>query len=63
MKKIFQNRLKAINWIAEFVESEAQFEVLREQLNFNYIYTSQWFIEIDTEEPMMEIVWLGDQRK
>lgn len=59
MKKLFNNRLEAIDWIAEFAENEGQFEVLREQLEFNYIYTQSLFLEID-EEPA-EVVWLGEK--
>jgi len=33
MKKTFENRFAAVNWIADYVENEAQYEVLREQLN------------------------------
>jgi len=38
MKKEFTTRLEAIDWIANEAENEGQFEVLREQLNFNFIY-------------------------
>lgn len=57
MKKYFNNRLEAIDWIAEFAENEGQFEVLREQLEFNYIFTRTLFLEIG-EKPA-EVVWLG----
>lgn len=60
MKKTFQNRLEAIDWIANFVEDEGQFEVLREQLNYNFIYHNQYFI--DTDQPIAEVV-LKDQSK
>ena len=63
MKKTFENRLAAVNWIADNVENEAQFEVLREQLNFNYIYNKEWFLEIDEEQPMQEIIWLDDWKR
>lgn len=63
MKKTFENRLAAINWIADNVENEAQFEVLREQLNFNYIYNKEWFLEIDEKQPMQEIIWLDDWKR
>lgn len=46
MKKYFQNRLEAIDWIAEYAENEGQFEVLREQLEFNFIYHGTLFLEI-----------------
>ena len=46
MKKTFQNRLQAIDWIADYAKDEGQFEVLREQLNFNYIYTNQYFLDL-----------------
>ena len=36
MKKRFENRLQAINWIARYSKNEGQFEILREQLNFNF---------------------------
>ncbi|MEZ5041723.1 MAG: hypothetical protein R2828_17645 [Saprospiraceae bacterium] len=57
MKKLFSNRLEAIDWIAENAEDESQFEVLREQLNFNFIYTGQLFVEIGKEEG--EVAWIG----
>lgn len=58
MKIEFSNRLDAIEWIAANTENEAQFEVLREELNFNYIYTNSFFLEIDEEEEIKEVVWL-----
>jgi len=60
MKKVFVNRLEAINWIAENAEDEGKFEVLREQLNFNFIYTETFFIDLD--KPIDEVV-LIDKRK
>jgi hypothetical protein len=58
MKKQFKNRLEAIDWIAENTQDEAQFEVLREQLTFNHIYTGQFFIEMEDEKNQAEVVWL-----
>jgi len=57
MKKVFKNRLEAIDWIAGKAEDEGQFEVLREQLNFNYIYTGRFFINLD--KATFEVVMLG----
>lgn len=45
MKKTFDTRLAAIDWIADFAEDEQQFEMLREQLLFNHIYTDTYFID------------------
>lgn len=59
MKKHFKNRLEAIDWIAEFAENEGQFEVLREQLEFNFIYTQTLFLE--TGKKPAEVVWLGEK--
>ncbi len=56
MKKYFQTRLEAIDWIAGYVENEGQFEVLREQLEFNFIYTQTFFLDLD-EKPA-EVAWL-----
>lgn len=50
MKKHFHNRLEAIDWIASYAENEGQFEVLREQLEFNFIYTRTFFLELE-EKP------------
>lgn len=61
MKKYFKNRLEAIDWMAEFAENEGQFEVLREQLEFNFIYTQTLFLEIGKKPA--EVVWLGQGEK
>jgi len=54
MKKIhFDNMLEAIDWIAEYAEDEGQFEVLREQVNFNFIYTGTYFL--DLSKPISEV--------
>lgn len=55
----FASRLEAIEWIANYVEDEGQFEVLREQLNFNYCYYERFFLAIG--EPIAEVVLL-DQK-
>ncbi len=61
MEKIkFANRLEAIDWIAQEVEGEGQFEVLREQLNFNYIYTETYFL--DLKDKPDEVVLLRDEK-
>ena len=56
MKKYFQTRLEAIDWIAGYVENEGQFEVLREQLEFNFIYTQTFFLDLD-DQPA-KVTWL-----
>jgi len=53
MKKIFKDRIEAIEWIANYVETEGQFEVLRERLNFNHIYTGTFFLDLD--RPIAEV--------
>ena len=50
-KRNFANRLEAIDWIAGAAEDEGQFEVLREQLNYNYIYTQSYFLKLDGDLP------------
>lgn len=55
MKKKFQNRIEAVDWIASYVENEGQFEVLREQLNFNFIYSGLLFLNIDLEKDLAEV--------
>ena len=61
MKKVFYSRLEAINWIAAHAEDEGQFEVWREQLSFNHIYTGRYFIELD--DSPFEVVLLKDDKK
>ena len=60
MKIKFANRLEAIEWIASYAEDEGQFEVLREQLNFNHIYEGYFFLSL--EEPIAEAILL-DQKQ
>ena len=62
MKKYFQNRMAAINWISNFVENEGQFEVLREQLNFNMIYTGTFFVEVSEKENLAEVILLNQKK-
>lgn len=67
MKKTFESRLEAIDWIARHVENEAQFEMLREQLNYTFIYSGTYFIKLDDLDLEVEIVlnedydYLGEQ--
>ncbi|MCB0548503.1 MAG: hypothetical protein KDD19_13055 [Phaeodactylibacter sp.] len=61
MKIRFKDRLEAVEWIANYVENEGQFEVLREQLNFNYIYEGTYFLNI--EEEIGEVVSLNGQKE
>ncbi len=61
MKKIrFKSRMEAIEWIAERAEDEAQFEVLRERLNFNHIYTGVYFL--DPGKDIDEVVLLSGEK-
>jgi hypothetical protein len=56
MKKSFDSRLEAIEWIAENVENESQFEVLREQLNYSFIYNGTYFLKLGKLNLELEIV-------
>ncbi|MCH2081814.1 MAG: hypothetical protein MK226_05450 [Saprospiraceae bacterium] len=49
MKINFENRLAAVDWIADYAEDEGQFEALRERLNYNYIYYGEYFLELEDE--------------
>lgn len=61
MKVRFKDRLEAIDWIAGYAENEGQFEVLREQLHFNFIYEGSYFLVLD--EKIGEVVTLDRQPK
>ena len=58
MKIKFNNRLEAITWIANYVEDEGQFELLREQLTFNEFYSGKLYLLFDKKEKEAEIVML-----
>ena len=60
MKISFKDRLEAVEWIADYAENEGQFEVLREQLNFNYTYEGAYFLNV---EEMGEVVSLDANAK
>ncbi len=57
MTKQFESRLEAINWIADYVEDEGQFEVMREKLNFNFIYSGRYFLKVPAS--IAEVVMVG----
>jgi hypothetical protein len=59
MKINFFNRLEAIDWIAKYSEDEGQFEVLREQLTFNEIYSGSYYLIL--EESKMEVVLFAEK--
>ena len=63
MKKKFQHRLEAIDWIANYAKNEGHFEVMREQLNFNYIYSNTSFLNLDAQEDLAEVIVLRDPKR
>lgn len=56
MKKTFQTRLEAIEWMAEQATNEGQFEVWREQFNFNFIYTGRYFIDTKVSDAEVDLL-------
>lgn len=61
MKKVFKTRLEATDWIAARAENEGQFEVMREQLLFNYIYSGTYYIDTDTI--LEDVILLDDEKE
>lgn len=59
MKKYFKTQLEAIHWIADQAQNESHFEILREELLFNHIYTEEFFIHMVLLEK--DVVWLPDE--
>ncbi|MDX1665922.1 MAG: hypothetical protein R3350_01775 [Saprospiraceae bacterium] len=55
----FKDRIEAIEWIANYARDEGQFEVLREQLNYNHIYFRAYFLDLDKAKG--EVVLLGNK--
>jgi hypothetical protein len=60
MKKEFESHLEAIDWIAQHAETESHFEILREELIFNHIYTGEYFI--DSIAMDREVVWIENNK-
>jgi len=56
MKKVFQTRLEATDWIAARAENEGQFEAMREKVLFNFIYSGTYFI--DEDEILEDVVMI-----
>jgi hypothetical protein len=56
MKKSFESRLEAIEWLASKVENEGQFEVIREQLNYSFIYNGTYIIKLENLELFVELI-------
>ena len=50
MKITFHTQLEGIDWIASQVDNEMQFEILREELLFNFIYTQSYYIIMDQQK-------------
>jgi len=56
VNKTFESRLEAIEWLADKVENEGQFEVLREQLNYSFIYNGTYIIKLENLELFVELI-------
>jgi hypothetical protein len=56
MKKQFQTRLQAIQWIADYAKNEGHFEVLRERLLFNHIYDGTYYLDLDKQKSSCEVI-------
>lgn len=57
MRKVhFKTSLEAVEWLARYARDEGQFEVLREKLYFNFIYTGKYFLELDEREEEGEVI-------
>ena len=57
MKKEFEDRWSAIQWLGEFAQSEEEFEILREELTFNHIYQGVYFVHARRISEV--VVWKG----
>ncbi len=61
MRREFNNHMEAINWIADNAETESHFEILREELTFNHIYTGEYFINSMIMD--RDVAWIDENRK
>ncbi len=46
----FTSQLEGIDWIANKVHNEHQFEILREELLYNYIYNGFYFLDMEQSQ-------------
>ena len=58
MRREFNSHMEAINWIAENAKTESHFEILREEITFNHIYTGEYFISSLLTD--REVAWNGE---
>ncbi len=58
MRQEFNSQMEAITWIADYAKSEAHFEIMREELTFNHIYTGEFFIHPNHVD--MEVIMLDE---
>jgi len=56
MRKNFNNRLDAIEWIVANAKNEGQFELMRENLTYNFIYHSRFFLNMKDCEGEVEML-------
>lgn len=59
MKKYFRTHQEAIEFISDHAQNESHFEILREELLFNHIYTEMYFIHLLLLEK--DVAWLSEK--
>ncbi len=45
--KAFKTKIEAVDWIAQQVDNEGQFEVAREEMNMNFIKMGKIIVNLD----------------
>ena len=45
MKREFTTHMEAINWLSDHSRNEAHFEIMREELKYNYIASGHYFVD------------------
>jgi len=55
MKLEFNSCAHAIKWIMNNASTEVDFQVFREELDLNYVFTGRFFIHISDADRQMEV--------
>ncbi len=54
--KVFKSKIEAVDWIAQHVENEGQFEVAREAMTMDFIKSGKIIVKLDATN--LEVVTL-----
>lgn len=45
MRREFNNHMEAMNWLSDHSRNEAHFEIMREELKYNFVDSGEYFVD------------------